>query len=206
MIRLGMRLMSAAVPSREFGQEDFDRGIVRRKLGAQCPGFAIQAQFFELIETNKDSSDKDTGSWVGSMFATLFIVGIACWFTMSSSAQAAPADQADTPPLFDNLGTLHHPITTTSEKAQQHFDQGLRLVYAFNHEEAIRSFEAAIQQDPQAAMPYWGVALALGPNINSAMEKPMNVAPSRWSRRLGNWQRIQLVGRKPTSTRWSHDM
>ncbi|MEP6935391.1 MAG: hypothetical protein ABI988_15875, partial [Nitrospirota bacterium] len=51
------------------------------------------------------------------------------------------------------------------------FDQGLRLVYAFNHEEAIRSFEAAAQFDPQAAMPYWGIALALGPNINSTMEK-----------------------------------
>src|SRR5438128_6276454 len=106
------------------------------------------------------------------MFATLFLVGIACWFTMSSPAQAALPDQADTPPLFDNLGTLHHPITTTSEKAQQYFDQGLRLVYAFNHEEAIRSFEAAIEEDPQAAMPYWGVALALGSNINCPIEKP----------------------------------
>ena len=105
------------------------------------------------------------------MFATLLVVGIACWFAMFSPAEAAPADQADAPPLFDNLGSLHHPITTTSEQAQQYFDQGLRLVYAFNHEEAIRSFEAAVQQDPQAAMPYWGVALALGPNINSSMEK-----------------------------------
>ena len=74
-------------------------------------------------------------------------------------------------PLYDSLGSLHHPITTTSELTQRYFDQGLRLVYAFNHEEAIRSFEAAAQQDPQAAMPYWGIALALGPNINSAMEK-----------------------------------
>lgn len=74
-------------------------------------------------------------------------------------------------PLFDNLGTLHHPISSTSELAQRYFDQGLRLVYAFNHEEAIRSFEEAAKQDPQAAMPYWGVALALGPNINAAMNK-----------------------------------
>jgi tetratricopeptide (TPR) repeat protein len=74
-------------------------------------------------------------------------------------------------PLFDNLGSLHHPISTTSEPAQQYFDQGLRLAYAFNHEEAIRSFEEAARQDPQAAMPYWGIALALGPNINAAMSK-----------------------------------
>ena len=107
----------------------------------------------------------------GSMFATLLVAGMACWLAMFSSAEAAPADQTDAPPLFDNLGSLHHPITTTSEQAQRFFDQGLRLVYAFNHEEAIRSFEAAAQLDSQAAMPYWGIALALGPNINSAMEK-----------------------------------
>lgn len=105
------------------------------------------------------------------MFATLLVVGMTCWLAMVSPAGAAPAGQAAAPPLFDNLGSHHHPITTTSEQAQRYFDQGLRLVYAFNHEEAIRSFEAAAQQDPQAAMPYWGIALALGPNINSAMEK-----------------------------------
>jgi len=105
------------------------------------------------------------------MFATLLVVGMSYWLAMFSLAEADTADQIAAPPLFDNLGSLHHPITTTSEQAQRYFDQGLRLVYAFNHEEAIRSFEAAAQQDPQAAMPYWGIALALGPNINSAMEK-----------------------------------
>lgn len=105
------------------------------------------------------------------MFVTLVSVGMACWLAMFSSAEAAPADKTDAPPLFDNLGSLHHPITTTSEQAQRYFDQGLRLVYAFNHEEAIRSFEAAAHLDSQAAMPYWGIALALGPNINSTMEK-----------------------------------
>jgi tetratricopeptide (TPR) repeat protein len=75
------------------------------------------------------------------------------------------------PPLYDNLGTLHHAISTTSEAAQRYFDQGLRLVYAFNHEEAIRSFEEAVKLDPNAPMPYWGIGLALGPNINAAMSK-----------------------------------
>lgn len=75
------------------------------------------------------------------------------------------------PPLYDNLGTLHHPISTSSDPAQRYFDQGLRLVYAFNHEEAIRSFEQAAKEDPNAPMPYWGIALALGPNINAAMSK-----------------------------------
>ncbi|MGQ0812289.1 MAG: tetratricopeptide repeat protein [Nitrospiraceae bacterium] len=74
-------------------------------------------------------------------------------------------------PLYDNLGTHHHPVTTVSQKSQQYFDQGLRLVYAFNHEEAINSFEEAARLDPEAAMPHWGIALALGPNINAPMAK-----------------------------------
>jgi tetratricopeptide (TPR) repeat protein len=105
------------------------------------------------------------------MFAILLVLGISSWLTLFSPLEALAADQADAPPLFDDLGSHHHPITTTSEQAQQYFDQGLRLVYAFNHEEAIKSFEAASHLDSQAAMPYWGIALALGPNINSAMEK-----------------------------------
>lgn len=72
--------------------------------------------------------------------------------------------------LFDNLGTLHHEITTTSDRAQKFFDQGLRLSYAFNHEEAITAFTEASRLDPGAPMPYWGVALSLGPNINAAMD------------------------------------
>ena len=105
------------------------------------------------------------------MFAPFLVLGTIYWLAMFSLADAAPVDRTDAPPLFDNLGSLHHPITTTSEQAQQYFDQGLRLVYAFNHEEAIKSFEAAAHLDSQAAMPYWGIALALGPNINSAMDK-----------------------------------
>lgn len=105
------------------------------------------------------------------MFATFLVLGMTCWLAMIAPVEAGTTDQAEAPPLFDNLGSLHHPITTSSDRAQQYFDQGLRLVYAFNHGEAIRSFEAAAQEDPQVAMAYWGMALALGPNINSAMDK-----------------------------------
>ncbi|MEW6248230.1 MAG: tetratricopeptide repeat protein [Nitrospirota bacterium] len=89
----------------------------------------------------------------------------------SSARQTVSGQVSPAVPLYDNLGSLHHPITTPSQKAQQYFDQGLRLVYAFNHEEAIHSFEEATRHDPAAAMPYWGVALALGPNINAPMDK-----------------------------------
>ena len=84
---------------------------------------------------------------------------------------AAPGFAYGEAQLYDNLGTLHHPISTASDLTQRYFDQGLRFVYAFNHEEAIRSFEEAARQDPTAAMPYWGIALALGPNINAPISK-----------------------------------
>ncbi len=80
----------------------------------------------------------------------------------------------DAPPGFrrfiDGLSDHHMAITTASPLAQKYFDQGLRLVYAFNHAEAIRAFEAAQKLDSDCAMCYWGVALALGPNINALME------------------------------------
>jgi tetratricopeptide (TPR) repeat protein len=64
------------------------------------------------------------------------------------------------------MGSHHHPVSTTNVEAQKFFDQGMSLVFGFNHEEAIRSFKRAAELDPQLAMAHWGVALALGPNIN----------------------------------------
>jgi tetratricopeptide (TPR) repeat protein len=78
-------------------------------------------------------------------------------------------DAADAP-IFKGLGNLHYPITTNSAKAQQYFDQGLTLVYAFNHGEAGRSFKAASKLDSTAAMPYWGLAMVLGPNYNATLD------------------------------------
>jgi tetratricopeptide (TPR) repeat protein len=79
-------------------------------------------------------------------------------------------------PLYDNLGTHHYEISTTVPRAQQYFDQGLRLYYAFNHGEAIRAFNEAARLDPRCAMCYWGTALAYGPNINLPMDSASGVA------------------------------
>src|SRR3954463_16151501 len=68
--------------------------------------------------------------------------------------------------LFQNLGGYSHQIETANPEAQRFFDQGLRLLYGFNRYEALRSFRRAAELDPQAAMPLWGVAMALGPHIN----------------------------------------
>jgi tetratricopeptide (TPR) repeat protein len=68
--------------------------------------------------------------------------------------------------VYPGLGDYHRPITTKSREAQTYFDDGLTLLYGFNHDEAARYFERAAAADPDAAMPYWGLALAVGPNYN----------------------------------------
>ena len=68
--------------------------------------------------------------------------------------------------LYPGLGNYHHPITTKNPEAQTYFDQGLTLLYGFNHDEAARYFRRAAELDPEAAMPYWGLALSIGPNYN----------------------------------------
>lgn len=72
-------------------------------------------------------------------------------------------------PLIQGLGKLHYPITTHSKLAQRYFDQGLTLLYAFNHGEAARSFQQVTKLDSTAAMGWWGMAMVLGPNYNAAL-------------------------------------
>ena len=70
------------------------------------------------------------------------------------------------PVLYDSLGSYSYRITTASPDAQRWFDQGLRLVYAFNHHEAQRAFREAARLDPTCAMCFWGIALTEGGNYN----------------------------------------
>ncbi len=85
--------------------------------------------------------------------------------------QAAPASETDraVAPLLSGLGTLHMPVTTGVPAAQVFFDQGLRLLYAFNHTEARRAFDEAARRDPTLAMALWGRAMTLAPNLNMPM-------------------------------------
>jgi tetratricopeptide (TPR) repeat protein len=68
--------------------------------------------------------------------------------------------------LVTGLGDLHHPVSTKNAEAQKFFDQGLRYTYAFNHDEAARSFTRATELDSKLAIGYWGIAEAVGPNYN----------------------------------------
>ena len=142
-------------------------------------------------------------------FATLSVVALVlaaagpvlaqCHEEHDKVALAADPRTAKEPiaPVLEGLGTHHHEVTTRSDKAQQFFDQGLKLTYGFNHVEALRSFKEAARLDPDCAMAYWGWALVLGPNLNLPM-KP-EVAPQAW-------EAIQLaVARKDKATSKERD-
>ncbi len=73
-------------------------------------------------------------------------------------------------PVLEGLGTQAMDVTTTNERSQYFFNQGLRLTLGFNHSEALRSFKEAVRLDPNNAMAYWGWALVLGPNLNLPMQ------------------------------------
>jgi tetratricopeptide (TPR) repeat protein len=100
-------------------------------------------------------------------FATVVVVFLVCTSVTAQHAEHAKKTGAEKPAeLVSGLGSHHHPVSTEKPEAQKFFDQGLSYVFAFNHEEAIRSFKRAAEIDPELAMAYWGIGLALGPNIN----------------------------------------
>lgn len=95
--------------------------------------------------------------------AVFFCLGTV---TFAQSAHDHNAVTQPTVTIMEGLGNLHHPVSTDNQEAQQFFDQGLRLIYAFNHDEAARSFQHAAELDPKLAMAHWGIAEAIGPNYN----------------------------------------
>ena len=114
--------------------------------------------------------------------ATLVLVSAAHADAPAGNDHAAPAGNEHAAPrvpasiaewargasLFQGLGDFHRAVTTSVPLAQQYFDQGMRFLWAFNHDESTRSFARAAQLDPACAACYWGVALTVGPNYNVA--------------------------------------
>ncbi|MFT5233715.1 MAG: hypothetical protein ACI9UQ_001754, partial [Candidatus Krumholzibacteriia bacterium] len=84
-------------------------------------------------------------------------------FSIMIAAQVALALDAH---LYEGFGNYERPITTDSEESQRYFNQGMQLMYGFNHDEAVRSFQQAALLDDKAAMPWWGIAYCRGININ----------------------------------------
>jgi len=100
---------------------------------------------------------------VNGLFVLLLLAPLAT--AQDRNRKAKPIDLSITA-----VGRQHHPIHTKSKEAQEFFDQGITLIYGFNHEEAVRSFQRAAELDGTSPMPQWGIALAVGPNYNSNVD------------------------------------
>lgn len=101
---------------------------------------------------------------MGAAVIGLWACGGAAW-AQGGAVQVSAA--AEAPPLFEGMGPHTREVTTDSPEAQKYFDQGLTWTFAFNHDEATRSFRQAAALDPNCAMAWWGVALVNGPHINN---------------------------------------
>lgn len=108
---------------------------------------------------------RGTGRTVGVSLIVLSGLGVG-----AGCGAFRPAVDPNSAPRLQGLGNHHFEVTTENGTAQEFFDQGLILAYAFNHAEAGRSFREAARIDPSCAMAYWGQALVLGPNVNARME------------------------------------
>lgn len=111
---------------------------------------------------------------------------------------ATPLIGIDTFSMFPPMGQVYHPVSTQSKEAQEAFDQGLLAIYAFNHDEAYRLFKQASEKDPDLAMAYWGMALALGENIN----RPMTPEHAKEAEELV--QKALYLGKKASSNEYDY--
>lgn len=99
------------------------------------------------------------------MFALILCLTAGAFAEVAEVDAVAPGETGAA--LLEGLDTYTFPITTASAEAQAWFNQGLVLLYGFNHGEAIRAFREAAARDPEAAMPWWGIAYANGMHINA---------------------------------------
>ena len=130
---------------------------------------------FEVVERPDgqqevtEGDDDDCSKLAPRSHAAAVIGLIVCALLPAARHGSGPGGDVPLAPELTGLGTLHMPVTTSVPRAQRFFDQGMRLLYAFNHAEAIRAFREAARLDPALAMAYWGQAMALGPNLNAPM-------------------------------------
>jgi tetratricopeptide (TPR) repeat protein len=119
----------------------------------------------------------------------LFLLSLSLAACGAATRPAPPS--VATAPTFEGLDAHSRPVTTSSPTAQKYFDQGLNLLFAFNHDEAIRSFRQATELDPNCAMAYWGVAIANGPHINNPVVPP--------EREKAAWDAVRAARQRATT-------
>lgn len=117
------------------------------------------------------------------LFLTLCALTVGC-----SDVVRVRTSHESKPRLFDGMSAYHRPISTRSPEAQKYLDQAMVWMFAFNHDEAIRSFTEAARLDPDCAMAYWGIALCHGPHINNPVMTPERSAAA--------WEALQQAKRR----------
>lgn len=112
----------------------------------------------------------DPGRLAGAMCGSKAMGAGLSRALLAAASVAVPTGISSPMPLYPDLTTSPFRVTTEKEEAQRYVSQGLLFNYGFNHAGAVRSFREAQRLDPGCAMCWWGEAVALGPNINAAME------------------------------------
>jgi len=99
-----------------------------------------------------------------TIFLSMVLAAAAQQQPKGDNCAPPPSALAPTLPakILPGMGTVHLAITTSSPEAQQFFDQGVAQMHSFWAREAERSFLQAAALDPDAPMPYWGVAMVAG--------------------------------------------
>src|SRR5438132_10101805 len=83
------------------------------------------------------------------------VEGLCVPASQSGAVPDTAAQWAKGAQLFEGLSDFHRKATTSSDEAQKYFDQGMRYLWAFNHDESTRSFAQAAQLDPHCAICWW---------------------------------------------------
>jgi tetratricopeptide (TPR) repeat protein len=132
----------------------------------------------------------------GQRFAMAFVAAVVV--VLYGCQKEAPSNGGL---IYEGFGNYERSISTESESAQQWFNQGMQLMYGFNHDEAIRSFEQAAAADPSSPMPWWGIAYCNGMNIN---DPEMTEDRSRVAWEASQEAMARIDGASPVETALVH--
>jgi tetratricopeptide (TPR) repeat protein len=131
----------------------------------------VTLRFPEVVDGSREDNMKRVRHHLGRVAAaSVAVLAAAC------ASVAFEPDRAARAPLLEGFGAHEARITTSVVQARRLFEQGMALAWAFNHDEAVRSFKAALAADPTCAMCAWGVAWQLGPNINEKARDKLKAA------------------------------
>jgi hypothetical protein len=115
--------------------------------------------------------------------ADVSLMGIG--FICGAETAAAPTGGAASGVMLPGFGDVAFAVDTSSKEAEAWFNHGLRLYHAFAHDEAKAAFARAAAADPSCSLCASGVALSLGPTLNTGITPLETVEALKMARRAG---------------------